>query len=88
MRGVVGARALRLALTLDAVRAGARTAYEIAGELTWTSRERHLAELDDLNAMLATLETRWHLEVLAERGSITRTSGADGVLDYSMALAD
>lgn len=70
----------RLDATLAAVREGRTTAHEVAAVLPWTRRERRLVELDLFNAMLATLETAAHLEVLAERGAVSRT-GQDGV-DY------
>ena len=62
----------RLDLCLAAVRGGARTAYEVAGELTWTKRERRLPEMDFFNAALASLETLAHLELLALQGRVVR----------------
>jgi glyoxylase-like metal-dependent hydrolase (beta-lactamase superfamily II) len=61
----------RLDACLAAVRAGSGTAYETAGALTWTRRERHFDELDLFNQMLATTETRAHLEVLVAQGRLT-----------------
>ena len=52
------------------IAAGAGTAYETARALTWTRHERHFDELDLFNQMLATMETRAHLEVLAAQGRI------------------
>ncbi len=63
--------ATRLDATLAAVRAGHATAAEVAGVLGWTRRERRLDELDPFNAMLATLETGAHLDVLVERSMLT-----------------
>ncbi|HWC82663.1 MAG TPA: MBL fold metallo-hydrolase [Pseudonocardiaceae bacterium] len=73
----------RLDTTLAAVRAGASTAYEAAGTLTWTRRERTLAELDPFNSMLAVLETMSHLDVLVlqERATVTTV---DGVYHYAL----
>lgn len=58
-----------------------RTAYEIAGGLGWTRRERRLSELDPVNRMLAVCETAAHLELLAVTGRCTRTE-QDGVVRY------
>ncbi|GEL18169.1 MBL fold metallo-hydrolase [Pseudonocardia asaccharolytica] len=60
----------RLDATLKAVADGRTTAAEVAAALPWTRRERALAELDTFNAMLATLETSAHLDVLVERGAV------------------
>ena len=72
----------RLDMTLTAVAKGAVSAFEVAGFLTWTRHRRTLAEMDDFNAMLAVLETRWHLELLADRGTLQRSVDPDGVLSF------
>ncbi|MHB2022326.1 MAG: MBL fold metallo-hydrolase, partial [Mycobacteriales bacterium] len=54
---------LRLAQTERAVADGAHTAYDVAARLSWTKRERSLAELDLFNTMLATFETAAHLDL-------------------------
>ena len=74
----------RLARCLDAVRAGAATAYEAAGYLRWTRRERQFGELDPFNQMLAVIETRAHLELLVAQGRLASTD-ADGVTFYQEA---
>ena len=74
----------RLGRCLDAVRAGAATAYEAAGCLRWTRRERQLGELDPFNQMLAVIETRAHLELLVAQGRLASTD-ADGVTFYQEA---
>ncbi|HEY0538320.1 MAG TPA: MBL fold metallo-hydrolase [Actinoallomurus sp.] len=61
----------RLDACAEAVRAGAGTAYETARALTWTRRERRFDELDLFNQMLATTETRAHLEVLVAQGRLS-----------------
>lgn len=71
----------RLALSLAAVDGGARSAYEVAGELPWTRHERRLPELDVFNAAMATMETRAHLELLRARGQVA-TYDVDGVVHY------
>ena len=71
----------RLSRCLAAVRAGAATAYEAAGCLRWTRRERQLGELDPFNQMLAVIETRAHLELLVAQGRLASTD-ADGVTFY------
>lgn len=72
----------RLDATLAAVQDGRSTAHDVAAVLTWTRHERRLDELDVFNAMLATLETLAHLDVLAERSMVTRTE-QDGVARYT-----
>ncbi|MDN5796514.1 MAG: MBL fold metallo-hydrolase [Intrasporangium sp.] len=74
----------RLDLTLRALDTGAETAFEVAGQLTWTRRRRRLADMDLFNEMLAILETSAHLQVLAERGLVTCEIG-DGVRRYRSA---
>ena len=67
---------------LDAVRGGAHTSYDVAGELPWTRHGRRLPELDVFNTAMATLETRAHLELLVARGDLAR-SESDGVDLYA-----
>lgn len=76
----------RLSLSLDAVRGGARTAHEVAGELPWTRHARRLTDLDVFNEAMATLETRAHLELLVARGDLT-SAAADGVVAYTIPSA-
>jgi glyoxylase-like metal-dependent hydrolase (beta-lactamase superfamily II) len=72
----------RLAQTREAATAGEVTAFEAAGKLPWTRRQRKLTELDLMNQLLATGETSAHLEVLAARGDLLREHCADGVDRY------
>jgi glyoxylase-like metal-dependent hydrolase (beta-lactamase superfamily II) len=74
----------RLTATADAVAGGAGTAFEVAGVLGWTRRKRRFDELDLFNQILAIHETAAHLEVLVERGWLTRTF-TDEVAYYSRA---
>lgn len=62
----------RLAQTEDQLRPGARSVHEVAQGLRWTRRDRELAALDPLNRMLAVMETKAHLDVLAHRGCAHR----------------
>jgi hypothetical protein len=71
----------RLDATLAVVAPGGSTAWEVAGRLGWTRRERPLASLDAFNQMLAVNETIAHLDVLAERGAL-RASEQEGVRHY------
>jgi glyoxylase-like metal-dependent hydrolase (beta-lactamase superfamily II) len=71
----------RLAGSMRAVDAGAHTAWEVAGRLRWTRRQLHLSDLDAVNAMLAVLETKAHLDVLGLQGRVT-VEWADGVAVY------
>ena len=73
----------RLARCLAAVRDGAATAYQAAGFLRWTRRQRRLGELDPFNQMLAVIETRAHLELLAAQGHLV-SSVHDGVVRYEV----
>jgi glyoxylase-like metal-dependent hydrolase (beta-lactamase superfamily II) len=74
----------RLTATADAVAGGADTGFAVAGILGWTRRLRRFDELDMFNQMLAIHETVAHLEVLVERGWLTRTI-EDGVAHYARA---
>jgi glyoxylase-like metal-dependent hydrolase (beta-lactamase superfamily II) len=74
----------RLTETADAVANGASTGFEAAGRLGWTRRKTRLDDLDVFNRILATHETVAHLEVLVERGWLTRTE-QDGVAHYARA---
>ncbi len=67
----------RLAQCADAVAAGAGTAYEVACALRWTRRGRQLADLDPFNQMLAVIETRIHLELLAAQGRLVASTDGD-----------
>jgi glyoxylase-like metal-dependent hydrolase (beta-lactamase superfamily II) len=71
----------RLDASLAVVERGASTSYEAAAALTWTRRERTLAELDLFNTTLAVLETMCHLDVLVLQGRLT-CSEVDGVRRY------
>jgi glyoxylase-like metal-dependent hydrolase (beta-lactamase superfamily II) len=71
----------RLDRCAEAIAAGAATAYEAARVLRWTRRERKLDELDPVNQMLAVIETRAHLELLAAQGRLA-SSEQDGVTFY------
>ena len=73
----------RLGRCLAAVQAGAATALEAARSLRWTRRERQLDEMDPFNQMLAVIETRAHLELLAAQGRLT-SSVTDGVVYYEV----
>jgi glyoxylase-like metal-dependent hydrolase (beta-lactamase superfamily II) len=72
----------RLIATATAVERGADTGIAVAGQLGWTRRERRLDELDLFNKILAIHETVAHLDVLVERGWLTRTV-VDGVAHYA-----
>jgi glyoxylase-like metal-dependent hydrolase (beta-lactamase superfamily II) len=74
----------RLEATLTALRLGAETAFEVAAQLGWTRRLRTLVELDPFNQMLAILETVAHLEVLTERGLVSR-DGSGRTVRYGVA---
>jgi glyoxylase-like metal-dependent hydrolase (beta-lactamase superfamily II) len=62
-------------LRLDAMAAvlgwGVTTAFEVAGKVTWTRRERTFTELDMFNQFLATCETGAHLDLLVAQDRAT-----------------
>jgi glyoxylase-like metal-dependent hydrolase (beta-lactamase superfamily II) len=74
---------------LDAIErvvlAGAETGSDAAAALTWTRREKKLADLEPFHRMLAILETDAHLEVLAAQGRVVRETGADGIARHRRA---
>jgi hypothetical protein len=51
--------------------------------VTWTRRERTLAELDTFNKFLAVCETGAHLQLLVAQGRATMTE-RDGVRYYAI----
>jgi glyoxylase-like metal-dependent hydrolase (beta-lactamase superfamily II) len=57
------------------------SAYEVAGRIGWTRRNRAFADLDMFNQLLATGETNAHLDVLVREGRLT-ASTVDGVVRY------
>lgn len=65
----------RLDLCLAAVAGGAETAWEVAGEIPWTKRDRRRDELGPFDATLAAFETLAHLDLLALQGRVVRTGG-------------
>ena len=67
----------RLADSLEAVRSGARTGWEVAQLLPWTRRRRKAVDLGAFDRVLAAFETLAHLELLALRGDLTRTEDDD-----------
>lgn len=72
----------RLAATYQAVLDGNATAYEVARAIKWTRRHRLFSELDLFSRVQAVNETAAHLEVLAQRGQLTRTLSPEGTDVY------
>ena len=72
----------RLEQTLEAAADGPVTAFQVAGALPWTRRQRRLTELDLMNQLLATGETAAHLEVLVTRGQLVRERSPEGIDFY------
>ncbi|HEY5985707.1 MAG TPA: MBL fold metallo-hydrolase, partial [Streptosporangiaceae bacterium] len=73
----------RLDQCVVAVTAGEGTAHQVASALLWTRRDRRLADLDPFNQMLAVIETRAHLELLAAQGRLA-SSRVGGVTYYAV----
>lgn len=74
---------VRLDVMADVLARGAETAIEVAGRVTWTRRERTLAELDTFNKFLAVCETGAHLQLLVAQGRATMIE-RDGVRHYAI----
>jgi glyoxylase-like metal-dependent hydrolase (beta-lactamase superfamily II) len=72
---------VRLEATLGEVKAGHETAFEVAGALRWTRRQKRLDDLDLFSQMLAVLEIEAHMDVLADQGLVTQTD-QNGVNHY------
>ncbi|NUR09731.1 MAG: MBL fold metallo-hydrolase [Nocardioidaceae bacterium] len=72
----------RLRLCRASVGTGPRTALDVARDLPWTRRGRHLDDLDVFNAALAVMETAVHLDLLVARGDLV-CGDADGVREYA-----
>ncbi len=62
----------------------ADTAFEAAKHLLWTKRNRPFADLDAFNQMLAVIETRFHLALLAAQGRVIEVTDAGGVTHFSI----
>jgi glyoxylase-like metal-dependent hydrolase (beta-lactamase superfamily II) len=75
---------VRLNQMCDALATGADTAAAVAGIVTWTRRERTLAELDVFNQFLAVCETGAHLQLLVGQSRATMQE-RDGVRYYAVA---
>lgn len=76
---------LRLRRCGEAVAAGARTAYDVAQRIPWTSRDRALEELAPFDRMMAAHEARAHLAVLETHGAVRLLSG-DEVDEFTISL--
>ncbi|HVT22161.1 MAG TPA: MBL fold metallo-hydrolase [Mycobacteriales bacterium] len=75
---------IRLDVMRDALADGAETAADVAAVVTWTRRDRALAELDVFNQFLAVCETGAHLQLLVSQGRATMKE-KDGVRYYAVA---
>lgn len=62
----------RLDEITDLVRAGARTAYEVARQMRWTRRALPIDELGIIHEMTAVLEVLAHLDLLAAQDVVSR----------------
>ena len=74
----------RLAETLDAVRAGHATAFEVAKAIKWTRQQRLFDDLDLFAQVQAVNETAAHLEVLLLRSQVTREASQAGADLYQV----
>jgi glyoxylase-like metal-dependent hydrolase (beta-lactamase superfamily II) len=73
----------RLRAMASVLEDGAHTAYEVALDVRWTSRERELTDLDLPNQTLAVCETECHLDLLVAQGRATAEL-QDGVTRYQL----
>ena len=74
----------RLEQTHAAASAGPVTAYQAAGAIPWTRRQRKFTDLDPMSQLLAVGETAAHLEVLVVRGQLAQATSPDGVDTYTI----
>jgi glyoxylase-like metal-dependent hydrolase (beta-lactamase superfamily II) len=74
---------VRLDVMAAVLAEGADRAIDVAAKVTWTRRERTLAELDVFNQFLAVCETGAHLQLLVAQGRATMTE-QDGVRHYTL----
>ena len=74
---------VRLDVMAAVLAEGSETAIDVASKVTWTRRERTLAELDVFNKFLAVCETGAHLQLLVAQGRATMTE-RDGVRHYTL----
>jgi glyoxylase-like metal-dependent hydrolase (beta-lactamase superfamily II) len=72
--------ATRDAQVIAALRAGPRSAGDVARALPWTRRGRAFAELSEAHQQFAVAETLAHLENLRVRGVVTRDREADPIV--------
>ncbi len=73
---------LRLRQTYDALGDRRCSVYEVAHILKWTRRLRDLSEMDLFNKMLATFETKYHLDLLVAMGMVS-VAEEESILTYS-----
>jgi glyoxylase-like metal-dependent hydrolase (beta-lactamase superfamily II) len=74
----------RLAETHAAVHAGNATPFEAARAIKWTRHQRPFDDLDLFSQVQAVNETAAHLEVLAVRGQLTKSSSPGGIDLYQV----
>jgi glyoxylase-like metal-dependent hydrolase (beta-lactamase superfamily II) len=75
----------RLRIIADVVAAGPCTGYDVALAISWTRRQRKLADLDLMNQMLAICETVYHLDLLVAQETAMSQLGDDGIRRYRLA---
>lgn len=68
----------RLRVIRELVEAGRSTAFEVAGAMSWTRRDRQLEQLELTHRMTAVLEVAAHLTVLEQQGKVARAD-VDGI---------
>lgn len=73
----------RLNSSLDRLGSQPSTPADIASLLPWTRRERRFDELGPIDQMLAILETKAHLDVLADEGTAVRGVSDAGEVRFS-----
>lgn len=74
----------RLTRCLEAVAAGARTAFEVADVLRWTRHEYRWTELPNFDRVLAAHETLAHLDVLVAQHRV-KSHEANGASVFALA---
>jgi glyoxylase-like metal-dependent hydrolase (beta-lactamase superfamily II) len=74
----------RLEMCRVAVAGGARTAWEVAGEIPWTRHHRRREELGPFDAVLAAFETLAHLDLLHLQGRLARDERDGQPREYTL----
>ena len=76
----------RLRMAADVLSGGPFTGYDVALAISWTRRQRKLADLDLMNQMLAICETVYHLDLLVAQEIAVSEADEDGIRRYQLVV--